>query len=126
MTTSLAELKEKLEKEDTSIRSKANNPTSLNTFLYIYIRTEAESYPDYLRGARALAAWLAPIDIPDIPAELKVANIHMGYTTNELAKILIKRRAGEHFDSYHLRLYKTSRAIACELAALLINEGVKI
>ncbi len=39
-------------------------PTPLATYLHILARADTECYIDYLAGARALAAYLAPLELP--------------------------------------------------------------
>ena len=73
----------------------ADAPTSLATFLTIYNKTGTECYIEYMQGAKALIAFLSPIEIPEIDAGFlatlpKPSSIAMvdGYHMYQLAKLL--------------------------------------
>lgn len=65
-STSLAEkLAAIKEANNPSLTSSSNAPTPLATYLVIYNKS-GEGYTNYMQGAKALATYLAPIDIPDV------------------------------------------------------------
>lgn len=79
------------EQANTSLSSPehASIPTPLATFLYIYSLATYECYIDYMHGAKALAKFLAPIEIPAPRYDIrKYPNLLCSYTTNELSKII--------------------------------------
>jgi hypothetical protein len=67
-------------------RIAASTPTSLDTYLYIYNYARIECYISYMAGAKALARYLAPIDIKEIHAT--VPDMLVSYELTELAKVL--------------------------------------
>ncbi len=62
-------------------------PTSLAVFLYIYTHASYDCYIDHMAGAKALARYLAPIDIP-VVSTIPVPDILVSYELQELAKVL--------------------------------------
>jgi len=61
-------------------------PTSLATYLYIYSHSFSESYVNYMEGAKALAKYLAPIDIQIVVSAMP--DILCSYELVSLAKVL--------------------------------------
>lgn len=61
-------------------------PTPLATYLYIYTHAHHEAYIDYMEGARALAKYLAPIDIEKI--NIEIPDILASYDLQQVAKVL--------------------------------------
>ena len=66
-------------------------PTPLSTFLHIYTHAETECYINYMEGAKALAKYLAPIEVTTgawIDTSFKMPDLLASYDLYELAKIL--------------------------------------
>lgn len=61
-------------------------PTPLATYLYIYNYAQYECYIDYMKGAKALAKYLAPIDIKGI--DIIIPDLLVSYDLQEIAKLL--------------------------------------
>ena len=62
-------------------------PTPLACYLYIYNHSFSECYVNYMEGAKILAKYLAPIDIPI--ATTTIPNIFVSYELVELARVLL-------------------------------------
>lgn len=65
-----------------------NTPTPLWVFLYLYEKAQKESYISYMAGAKELAAFLAPIEVPIIESPHKIPEMLYSYETRELSKVL--------------------------------------
>ena len=78
--SALAAFRERLEVEKIA--------TPLWVFLYLYEKANRECYIDRMEGARSLASYLSPIEIPTFPDTCKVPDILGNYETQELEKIL--------------------------------------
>ena len=61
-------------------------PTPLATFLYIYNHASHEVYINYMEGARALAEFLAPIDVARI--DITIPDILVSYDLQQIAIVL--------------------------------------
>lgn len=108
----LAALKEQ---NNTSVTSSAaSTPTSIEVFIRLYNKAGAEGYIDYMRGAKALAAYLSPIYVPSsvplvLPA-LRPRLIH-SYELLELAKLLSPITGVEVNTLARVILYYTAKHI---------------
>ena len=95
----LAAIKEQTNTSPLSACSQAV-PTSLETYIRLYNKCGRECYLNYMAGAKALAAYLAPIHIPsetDITFSKtlrKTALIH-GYEVQQLAFIIARQNYPE-------------------------------
>lgn len=89
-------IRQRLADQNPDPRSLARNPTSLSTFITIYQAAWKQCYPEYMKGAAALAEWLAPIALPAIPPSYKVPKICISYEVHQLAKILAPAIAGRY------------------------------
>lgn len=67
-------------------RIAATIPTPLATFLCIYTHAHHECYINYIEGAKALARYLAPIDIQIVNSA--IPDMLASYELQELAKVL--------------------------------------
>ena len=64
-------------------------PTPLATYMHIYISACNSCYMNYMLGARMLARYLAPIDIPaPTIATSAIPDMLVSYELQEIAKIL--------------------------------------
>ncbi|PHQ81753.1 MAG: hypothetical protein COB66_01390 [Coxiella sp. (in: Bacteria)] len=108
----LSHLREKLNTSPLSTEDHSRHPTPLATFLLIYTKAEKECYIDYMEGARRLVKFLSPISIPCYPESYRVPALLSGYSTYEVAKILLPGNpAVEGIQSYLTRLEVVERAI---------------
>lgn len=85
----MADLKSK---HDHKVRSDDKTPTPLSAFLRIYLKAEHECYIDYMRGARLLADYLSPIEIPATTPFPHVPQLFRTYDIAELAAHLATDR----------------------------------
>jgi len=76
------------ESVNTSVRSEVKSSTPLATFLHIYNSAWRECYTDYMEGAKVLASFLAPIEIPNTKSAYTPPTMVCGYEMTELAKHL--------------------------------------
>lgn len=74
------------------------NPTPkyfpLWALLDIYQKSRQESYLNYMEGADILIAWLAPIQLPEVPEDFNPMGILTGYELGYLADLIAGKNAG--------------------------------
>ena len=102
MSIDLSERMSKL-KEENNISSTSDDktPTPLWVFLYICEKSDRAYYTEYMAGAKALAKYLAPIEIHPMPQK-SPPDMLRSYETQELARIISPAsKAPEDFKRYY-------------------------
>lgn len=85
----------------------SRQPSPLSLFLTIYCKANRECYMEYMRGAKALLAWLGEIDYPTdrypeiLNPNFRVPNLLRSYPLNELAKMLEPYEKYNNMDEYY-------------------------
>lgn len=80
-------VKESALSEAISKYRQSRTPTSLATYLYIYNHAWYDSYINYMEGAKALAKYLAPIDIRMV-CNTTIPQMLMSYDLQQLSIVL--------------------------------------
>jgi hypothetical protein len=75
-------------------------PTSLATYLTIYRKAQKVCYTEYMEGAKLLAEWLYPIELPANVPHLPANNLLRSYETVSLATVLAGKAYGPEHAAY--------------------------
>ena len=100
----------------------AKAPTSLTTFLVLYLKARKECYISYMNGAEELHRWLTtdgmvPLLLPPVPADYKLPPLlEPGYELQQLAKVIVGSvHNTPQFNDWLNKVAYTKHAIYIEL-----------
>lgn len=91
-------------------------PTPLSTFLLLYSKSQHDCYIEYMEGARALYAFLSPVEYPEeylraIDENYTVPSLLKGYESSQLATIVANCPPYMHIDEKIIAHKRAERAI---------------